>query len=115
MMHSVMCTSAPQARSYIFVSDKPRSVPDAIAHMPKTAITAHSKRNAPPVPKVAASVGVSTSSTWIESEATIRLSPTRKPYASARSGSNHYLLKAKTGMACGGSAYDDSGGSTVKD
>ncbi len=34
----------------------------------------------------------------------------KKPYASVRCGSNHYLRKPKTGTACGASAYDDSGG-----
>ena len=86
MTHSAMCTSAPQARSCIFASDKPPSARDGIELAPKTAITAHSKPSVPPVPKAAASVGVWMSSIWIGSEATIRLSPTRKPYASGRCG-----------------------------
>lgn len=54
-----------------------------------------------PANKGAASAAVSMRRCWIGSETTMRPNPTRKPYASARSGSNPYLLKAKTGMARG--------------
>src|SRR5439155_14958417 len=48
------------------------------------------------------------------SRGTIRPSLTRRPYINARSGWNHYLQRANTGMGCGAFACEDSGGSTAK-
>ena len=95
MMHSVMCTSVQPTRSCIFVSGKPPSDLDGIAHGPRTAITVHSKPNVLPVRRDAASAAVWMSNIWIGSEVTTRPKPTKRPYASAKSGWNRYSARAK--------------------
>ena len=69
----------------------------------------------PPVSKAAASAAVSMR-TCLERVQGLsgRPKPTKKPCASGRSGSNPYLRKAKTGMACAVFACVGSGASTVR-
>ena len=71
MMHSMLCTSAPQARSYIFVSDKPLNARGATRHAPRTAITARSKPSVLRVRRDVACAVVSMRPIWIASGPTI--------------------------------------------
>ncbi len=114
MKPSAMSTCVQQAKNCIWISLIPPSVPCAIAHVPKTAITFHSKHSVPRANKGAASAAVCMRTIWTGSEPTTPQRPPRRPTANAVCESNRYLRKAKTGMACGASAYGFCGGSTVR-
>ena len=73
---------------------------------------AHSKRSVRQVSTVDNCTAPSMPATLNGCMATTRLQPIKKRCASARSGWNPYLLRPKTGMACGASACGCSGVST---
>jgi hypothetical protein len=84
-------------------ASKPTSMPsasNATAQMRPPAMPAPSNPIAPVVRTDASSHVALTSLLWIESERTMRLKPTKRRCASARSGWNHCLRRVKTGMAC---------------
>ena len=102
------------AKSYILIKHIRSRDNFAIARMPGTAITAHSKPSVPPVSRGAASAAVSMRTRWNECTRISTPNPTKKPCASGRSGWNPCLLRAKTGMVCGAFACGGSGVSTVR-
>jgi len=114
MMPSAMCTCVRQAKNSVWIDLILPSGRCAIEHVPRSAITVRSKRSVPRVNRGGHSVAVWRRSIWIESEATMRPKMTRRPIANAVSGSNRYLRKAKTCMACDAFAYGSSGASTVR-
>jgi hypothetical protein len=109
MTPSAISTSVQQAKNCTWIDRIRPSVRCAIEHVPRSAITARSKHSVPPANKGGLSVAVWRRSIWIESEATMRPKLTRRPIANAVCGSNRYLRKAKTGMACDASAYGSTG------
>ena len=81
--------------------------------MPPSATHVLSEHGAHPVRNQHARFGARSAKTMSSACApTSRLQPTRRPCASARSGSSRYLRKASSGTRCGGSVYGACGGST---
>ncbi len=109
MRRNAMSISVQQAKNCVLIDLIPPSVRCIIGHAPKTAITVRSKHSVRPAHKDAASVAVSMKRCWIASEAIRKPKPTKRRIVNARSGSNPYLQRAKTGMACDASACGGTG------
>ena len=114
MFPSKTCLSAPTTRSCTCILLRQPNMLSAIKQRRPPVMPVPSKPNAPPAPAVGISAATSPKSTSSACAAIRPRKLTKRRCASAVSGWNPYLQKAKTGTACVGFAYANSGGSTVR-